>query len=142
MFTIGFCGMSHLGLCYSAAAAEKGFNVVCFDFDSQKISKLKKNNIEIEEPDLKKLIQKNKNKIIYTDDLSVLSNCSFVYYSSDVNTDHKGKSDKKALKTNLEELILNLESFLSYTWSVIYYVFLHGLTTFVPELSVSNKVPV
>ena len=109
MFTIGFCGMSHLGLCYSAAAAEKGFNVICFDFDGQKISKLKKNNIDIEEPDLKKLIQKNKNKIIYTDDLSVLSNCSFVYYSSDVNTDHKGKSDKKALKTNLEELILNLE---------------------------------
>jgi UDPglucose 6-dehydrogenase len=101
--------MSHLGLCYSVAAAAKGFKVICFDYDSQKISKLKKYNIEIEEQNLNKLIQKNKQKIIYTDDLSSLSDCSFVYYSSDVNTDNKGNSDKKELKNNLEKLILNLE---------------------------------
>ena len=37
MYKIGFCGMSHLGLCYSTAAAEKGFQITCFDFDDKKL---------------------------------------------------------------------------------------------------------
>ena len=61
MYTIGFCGMSHLGLCYSTAAAEKGFNITCFDFDENKINNLKNFKLDIEEPDLKELIDKNKN---------------------------------------------------------------------------------
>ena len=62
MYKIGFCGMSHLGLCYSTAAAEKGFQITCFDFDEKKINHLKKSNLEVEEPELKELINKNKKK--------------------------------------------------------------------------------
>ena len=109
MYTIGFCGMSHLGLCYSTAAAEKGFQITCFDFDNKKINHLKNSNLEIEEPDLKDLINKNKKNLMYTNDISCLSSCDFVYFSFDVNTDNKGKSDKKLLIKNLKTLILNLD---------------------------------
>ena len=109
MYTIGFCGMSHLGLCYSTAAAEKGFKITCFDFDQNKINNLKKFNIEIEEPDLKELIDKNKNNLIYTNDILALSSCDFVYFSFDVNTNNKGDSDSKLLTKNLEKLIYNLD---------------------------------
>jgi len=109
MYTIGFCGMSHLGLCYSTAAAEKGFKITCFDFDKNKINNLKKFNIEIEEPDLKELIYKNKNNLVYTNDILALSSCDFVYFSFDVNTNNKGDSDNKLLTKNLEKLIYNLD---------------------------------
>ena len=109
MYKIGFCGMSHLGLCYSTAAAEKGFQVTCFDFDDKKINHLKNSNLEIEEPDLKDLINKNKKKLMYSNNISDLSSCDFVYFSFDVNTDNKGKSNKKLLINNLKTLILNLD---------------------------------
>ena len=109
MYKIGFCGMSHLGLCYSTAAAEKGFQITCFDFDDKKIKNLKSSNLDIEEPDLKNLINKNKNKLMYSNNILDLSSCDFVYFSFDVNTDSKGKSDKKLLINNLENLILKLD---------------------------------
>ncbi|MBT3939036.1 MAG: nucleotide sugar dehydrogenase [Pelagibacterales bacterium] len=109
MYTIGFCGMSHLGICYSTAAAEKGFKITCFDFDENKINNLKNNNIEIEEPDLKELIDKNKSNLIYTNDILALSSCDFVYFSFDVDTNNKGDSDSKLLTKKLEKLISNLD---------------------------------
>ena len=109
MYKIGFCGMSHLGLCYSTAAAEKGFQITCFDFDEKKINHLKNSNLEIEEPELKDLISKNKNKLMYSNDILDLSYCDFVYFSFDVNTDNEGQSDKKLLINNLKNLILHLD---------------------------------
>ena len=108
MITIGFCGATHLGLCYSTAAAEKGFNVICFDYDKNKIKKLNCLDIEINEPKLKKLIKKNRAKIIFTDDISQFSKSNFVYFSYDVDTDKSGKSDENRLKKKLEYLIAKL----------------------------------
>ena len=101
MITIGFCGATHLGLCYSTAAAEKGFNVICFDYDKNKIKKLNSLDIEINEPKLKKLIKKNRAKIIFTDDISQFSKSNFVYFSYDVDTDKSGKSDENRLKKKI-----------------------------------------
>ena len=108
MITIGFCGATHLGLCYSTAAAEKGFNVICFDYDKNKIKKLNSLDIEINEPKLKNLIKKNRAKTIFTDDISQFSKSNFVYFSYDVDTDKSGKSDENRLKKKLEYLIAKL----------------------------------
>ena len=40
--TIGFVGMSHLGLNYGVATASKKFKVFCYDEDISKINLLKK----------------------------------------------------------------------------------------------------
>ena len=39
---IGFYGLSHLGLCYSAAYAKKNLNVIAVDLDKKKLQILKK----------------------------------------------------------------------------------------------------
>ena len=53
---VGFAGLTHLGLNYLAASAEKGFKSIGFDFDKNKIDKLKKFSIDYKEPNLKKTI--------------------------------------------------------------------------------------
>ena len=58
---IGFTGLSHLGQVYSSVAANKGFNVIAFDHDQNKVYDLEKNcKTKIDEPGLQKLIKKNK----------------------------------------------------------------------------------
>ena len=81
---IGFCGASHLGLCYLAAAIKKDNQIICYDFNTNKIKDLKKIKIDVEEPKLEKILVKNKNSYIFTDDISELSKCDFVYYSYDI----------------------------------------------------------
>ena len=59
---IGFVGMTHLGINYLAATAEKNFNVIGFDENKKKINELKNYIINYNEPLLKKTIKKNKKK--------------------------------------------------------------------------------
>ena len=40
--TIGYVGLTHLGVNYAIASAMKGFNIVCYDDDLDVISTLKK----------------------------------------------------------------------------------------------------
>ena len=40
--TIGYVGLSHLGINYAVASAMKGFNVICYDKRSDIIDSLKK----------------------------------------------------------------------------------------------------
>ena len=58
--TIGYVGLSHLGINYAIASAIKGFNVVCYDDDKNIISSLKKKKIPFYE---KKYRKKFKEKI-------------------------------------------------------------------------------
>ena len=57
---IGFVGLSHLGLNYLAASAQKGFRVTGLDIDRDKINKLKNFQVDYKEPRLEKTIYKNK----------------------------------------------------------------------------------
>ena len=61
---VGFVGCSHLGICSAAAAAEKNFDVVCFDFNKSIITNLNNGIIDFYEPKLKKIIRKNKKNFI------------------------------------------------------------------------------
>ena len=51
---VGFVGLSHLGLNYLAAAAEKNFSTIGFDINSELISKLNKFDVPLSEPYLEK----------------------------------------------------------------------------------------
>ena len=59
---IGFCGLSHLGICYSIAAACKGYNVIGFDENKKIIENLNKQILPLYEPDLQKNLKKIKKK--------------------------------------------------------------------------------
>ena len=59
---LGFVGLTHLGLNYLAASAQKNFSVTGVDINNKKIIRLNKKIIEYEEPNLKKVILKNNKK--------------------------------------------------------------------------------
>ena len=59
MTTVGFAGMTHLGIVSSAAVAQKGIKTVCFDNNEKLIRDLKAGNLPIVEPDLDELIFAN-----------------------------------------------------------------------------------
>ena len=106
---IGFVGLTHLGLNYLAATSEKGFKVVAIDLNKEKINKLKKFHFEYDEPNLKKMINKNKKKIFFSSDLNNLKYCGIIFVSQDVKTNKKGKGDLK----NLKKLITKISKFIN-----------------------------
>ena len=90
---IGFVGMTHLGLVSGVSAAEKGFQVICFDQDADKVKPLNEDKLPVSEPQLSALIFKNKSQISFTDDVADLKKYDFVYLAPDITTDDFGKSD-------------------------------------------------
>jgi UDPglucose 6-dehydrogenase len=98
---IGFVGMTHLGLVSGISAAEKGFQVICFDRDEDKIKAINKNILSVSEPQLKELLIKNKIKITFTNDTTHLKKCDVVYVAPDITTDDFGKSDLAPIDTLL-----------------------------------------
>ena len=96
---IGFFGLSHLGICYSAAYVSKGFKVVAVDNNKKLIEKLRYRKTDIYEPGLKKII--NSKNLLYTQDLNKLNKCDLIFYSKDVETNEKNISNKAKIKKEI-----------------------------------------
>ena len=106
---IGFVGLTHLGLNYLAATAQKNFNVAGFDLDANKVENYKNFNFEHKEPFLKQTIYKNKNKISFYSNLKKLKNFDLIFISLDTTTNTKGKSDEKPLLKLIKKVIPNIK---------------------------------
>jgi UDPglucose 6-dehydrogenase len=106
---IGFAGMTHLGLNSAVAAAEKGFQVICFDPDPGRVRSLVRGELPIVEPGLPELFTKNSGRMTFSDKSSVLGSCDVVYVAPDVATDDTGASDLGTLS----ELITLVDAVLS-----------------------------
>ncbi len=85
--------MTHLGLNSAVAAADKGFEVVCYDPDPLLIAALNRHELPVVEPDLPELLEKNAHRISFTADPHELVSCDMVYVAPDVPTDDDGQSD-------------------------------------------------
>jgi UDPglucose 6-dehydrogenase len=90
---LGFAGMTHLGLVSGVAAAEKGFEVVCFDPDEARIGALAKQELPVSEPGLDELVRKNARRLKVSGDPADLAACDVIYVAPDVPTDDQGGSD-------------------------------------------------
>jgi len=101
---IGFAGMTHLGLVSGVSASEKGFRVVCFDPDPARIATLAKGVLPVSEPQLDRLVSKNKASIAFTSDPAVLQTCDVIYVAPDVPTDDRGSSDLGPINVLLERV--------------------------------------
>lgn len=99
---IGFVGMTHLGLVSAVSAAQKGFSLVCYDPDALLIGDLNVNKLPVSEPQLDELVVKNKDRLIFTPNISELHNCDLVYVAPDVATDDNGQSDLTAIDSLLD----------------------------------------
>ena len=60
---IGFAGLSHLGIISSIVAASKGFNVIAYDRDENRVFNLNKGLSEYTEPKLKNYLKSYKKKL-------------------------------------------------------------------------------
>jgi len=100
---IGFVGMTHLGLVSGISATQKGFRVICFDQDTDKVKALNKDILAVSEPQLNELVIKNRSQISFTDVVADLKKCDVVYVAPDIATDDFGKSDLAPI-----DAILNL----------------------------------
>lgn len=102
--TIGFAGMTHLGINSAAAAAAKGFSVVCYDSDESRISGLDRGEIPVVEPGLPELMKANSGRLSFTSDPGMLAECRVVYVSPDVPTDDSGQSDLSRIEKLVREI--------------------------------------
>jgi UDPglucose 6-dehydrogenase len=100
--TIGFVGMTHLGLVSGVASSQKGFKTICFDIDQTKITDLLSGKLPVSEPKLEELISSNSDRLIFTANPVDLTACNVVYVAPDVGTDNCGQSDLSALNSLLD----------------------------------------
>jgi len=95
--TVGFAGMTHLGLVSAAAVAGRGFKVVCFDSDQALVDRLTRRQWPVLEPGLDELIRSNGARQHFTAAPSDLAACDVIYVAPDVPTDDQGRSDVSGL---------------------------------------------
>lgn len=106
--TIGFVGLSHLGLVSSISTASLGYKVICYDKSEKLLSDLINKKIDINEPYLDDMLAKYYNNITFINDVSLISNCNIVYITQDIPTDNYGKSDLRLINKYLEITLKNL----------------------------------
>ena len=96
---IGFVGMTHLGINSAVAAAERGFTVIGFDLEAERIESLKRRELPVVEPDLPELLVRNQARLSFTGRIGDFTDCDVVYVSPDVPTDDQGQSDLSGIRT-------------------------------------------
>lgn len=92
----------------AAAAAERGFPVICFDPDKERIKALEQGRLSIAEPNLASILARNRERLRFSFDSAELSGCSIVYISEDVPTDERGLSVLEPIVTLIEMVTRSL----------------------------------
>ena len=90
---IGFCGLTHLGICSAVAAIAKGFKVVCYDSNDDVVKSLKQGILSIVEPDVANVLERNKKLVTFTNNIKEVTSCDVIYISLDIKTSSNGRSD-------------------------------------------------
>ncbi|MGQ0677498.1 MAG: nucleotide sugar dehydrogenase [Rhodospirillales bacterium] len=101
---IGYAGMTHLGLNYAAAAADRGFDTICFDSDAATIKSLAAGKLPVAEPDLDVMVARNAGRLKFTSSGADLAACDVVYVAPDVPTDDKGASDLAPIRSLIDRV--------------------------------------
>lgn len=99
---IGFVGMTHLGLVSGVSAAEKNFEVVCFDQSQSLINEIASGKLPVSEPELDRLFSLNRKRLEFTALPEDLSKCDLIYVAPDIATDDFGVSDLSAVDELLD----------------------------------------
>jgi UDPglucose 6-dehydrogenase len=99
---VGFAGMTHLGLVSGVSASEKGFSVVCFDPNTDRMAALNKGVLPVSEPQLDDLVAKNSSRLRFTSESADLQSCEVIYVAPDDATDELGQSELQTINTLLD----------------------------------------
>lgn len=99
---VGFAGMTHLGVVSAVATAARGFAVVAFDEDRERIDLLRTGAMPVVEPELDALAAAQRERIAFTAEDGDLADCDVVYIAADVPTDDQAKSDLAPIASLVE----------------------------------------
>src|SRR5688572_8269793 len=102
--TIGYAGLTHLGLCSAIGAAVRGFDVVCFSPDAELVGRVAVGDLPVTEPGLDAAYAAHRDRLKFTADAHDLAACAVVYVAVDVPTDALGLSDLSAINGMLGAL--------------------------------------
>lgn len=106
--TVGFAGMTHLGINSAIATAARGFPVLGFDADGALVAALRALRMPVVEPGLDDLACAHADRLRFSADPSDLAACDVVYIAADVPTDDDAKSDLAPIRALIERVIANL----------------------------------
>lgn len=104
---IGVIGLWHLGCVLSVSWAKIGYTVIGFDYDGERVSKLRNGIPPLFEPQLEEGISKGirKGLLTFTDDINLLRECDFIFLSYDTPVNEDDSSDT----TILEESVISVK---------------------------------
>jgi UDPglucose 6-dehydrogenase len=102
--TVGFAGMTHLGIVSATSIAAKAFPTICYDPDRNLISALERGTLPIIEPGLPELLAANGQYQRFSHQIEALAACDLVYIAADVPTDDKGDSDLTGIRRLIDEV--------------------------------------
>lgn len=95
---IGVIGTGYVGLVTAVGFAELGSDVVCVDIDAGKVERLNKGEIPIYEPGLAELVEKNRERLTFTTDLSVaLERARLLFVAVGTPPTYSGDADLSAV---------------------------------------------
>jgi UDPglucose 6-dehydrogenase len=99
---VAYAGLTHLGLVYGAAAAEKGFRVIAYDPDATLVKALGAGKLPVEEPGLEAAYRNKRERFTFSSSADAVAAADVVFISSDVATDDQGRSDLSQTKRLIE----------------------------------------
>ena len=102
--SVGFAGMTHLGVNSAAAALTRGFDVVGFDEDKAVVAGLAGGRAPVTEPGLEEILRERSSRAHFTTRAADLARCDVVYISTDVATDDQGRSDLSGVQALIAEV--------------------------------------
>jgi UDPglucose 6-dehydrogenase len=92
MITVGVAGLTHLGIVTAAGLAARGGRVIAWDPDPERADRLAGGEVIVSEPDLPELIERHRERLIFTPARADLAEADLVYIAADVPTDEAGNS--------------------------------------------------
>ena len=89
----GFIGLTHLGAVSCVSWASKFGKIIGVDLNEELVNLLASNKSPFKEPGLQELIDKNIEKMTFSKDFSILSECDSIFVTHDIVTDEENRSN-------------------------------------------------
>lgn len=99
---IFFLGLSHLSLCYAAAALKKGYKVNIIDFKNEVNDYY--NNKKVYEPQLSSILKKYKKNFLISDNFKKLKTAKIIFLAKDLKTNYQNKVKLFEIKKLLKKI--------------------------------------